>query len=629
MVETNEVFWLHEDSDRGRFATAFPVHVRATQAAGGTVFAEVFWGDLSQVRRGIFGMIRGIFELVFGLRYVAYVAGDQPGRAAHLLQWLGIVSARVLHGPVLAVNFVLATIIIMMAGTECLWPGESKNAGWSSVLVLVNVVAMLVAATSAWRIATNRVFERFWFWVIITAFFLATLLMFNHLRSSGLSVGNLEDDSSRQLYWYARVLVVTMVLLWFSLMLMLIVMSVCWLIAKYQPRANRRGLDVAMLLPMLAIGGWGQFLPMIWLFGQNALDKVAKVDEFDQLFQEAVPLLGVQFVMCIVMAMVQLLVFIYYAIWRPRNDVENYRTGSTPPRLIVNIWVQVTTAACACIAVSLLLVLGWNQFSTTGLHNDWLMGVVHEADKFAIGLTVPLTGLFFVAFRYLGSALDIVLDVVSHFYFRRSSDVSDGMKFEDEFEESEMSFDSGRLYFSRRALIHSRMMQILTHFRRECGMQRPNLTIVSHSQGTMIAIEVLNNSKLCWLRESFGAIRLVTMGSPFSHVYQHYFSNHYPSLDQPFWSTLRQNIDCWLNIFRVDDFVGTSVDFPATLQNSRDFACQNLPVKRCGHNNYWSDKQVIDLLRKQGAFAWISDDPIASKGKDPSLGSTAQLRKAG
>jgi signal transduction histidine kinase len=116
---------------------------------------------------------------VFGLRYVAYVAGDQPGRAAHLLQWLGIVSARVLHGPVLAVNFVLATIIIMMAGTERLWPGESKNAAWSSVLVLVNVVAMLIAATSAWRIASNRILERFWFWDL---HFLASFDI-NHVRA--------------------------------------------------------------------------------------------------------------------------------------------------------------------------------------------------------------------------------------------------------------------------------------------------------------------------------------------------------------------------------------------------------------------------------------------------------------
>lgn len=626
MVETNEVLWLHEDSDRGRFATAFPVHVRSTQAGGRTVFAEVFWGDLSQLRRGIFGLVRGMFELVFGLRYVAYVAGDQPGRAARLLQWLGLVSARALHGPVLAVNFVLATVILAMAGTELLWPGYSKKAAWSSLVIFVNVVTTLVIATSAWRIATNRIIERFWFWVIITSMFLGTVLTLNLLPSSGGNIADLEVDSSRQLYWYARVLVVTMGLLWFSLMVMVMVMGVSWLIAKTHSRCHRRGLDIALLLPMLAVGGWGQFLPMIWLFGENALRKVAKVDEFEQLFREAVPLLGIQFVMCIVLALVQLLVLIYYAVWRPRNDVENYRQGAGPPRLIVNLAVQVTTAACACVAVSFLLLLGWNEIATVGPHSAWLLGIVHEADKFAIWLTVPLMGLFFVAFRYLGSALDIVLDVVSHFYFRRSSEPGAGMKFEDEFEGSEMSFDSGRLYFSRRALIHSRMIQILTHFRRQCGDHRPNLTIVSHSQGTMIAIEVLNNGNLRWLRESFGSIRLVTMGSPFSHLYQYYFANHYPPLDRPYWSNLRQNVDRWLNIFRVDDFVGTAIDFPESLRADGGFECENMPVKRCGHINYWLDKQVIELLRRQGEFAWIADEQAKPVGL---TAASSTWRKAG
>jgi hypothetical protein len=465
--------------------------------------------------------------------------------------------------------------------------------------------------------------------VIITTTFVGTLLIVNHLPLIGSPQVEFAVDSSRQLYWYARVLVVTMGLLWFSLMLMLIVMGASWFIAKWNPRANRRGLDVAILLPMLAVGGWGQFLPMLWLFGENALSNVAKIDEFDRLFYEAVPMLGIQFVMCIAMALVQILVFIYYVIWRPRHDVDQYRDTHGPPRLIVNIWVQVTTAGCACIAGSLMLLLAWNEIATVGPHSAWLINIVHEADKFAFALMVPLTGLFFVAFRYLGSALDIVLDVISHFYFRRSSDAAGSMRFEDELEGMDMSFDSGRLYFSRRALIHSRMVQILQHFRRSNPNRRARLTVISHSQGTMIAIEVLNNFQSRWLRDAFTNIRLVTMGSPFTHVYQHYFSNHYPPLDQPFWSTLRRNVDQWLNIFRVDDFVGTSIDFPESLRGTGVFECRNFPVKRCGHNNYWSDKQVIDLLRSQGTFDWIADDGPTVVDNPIDGSPTTPLRKAG
>lgn len=707
MIETHEILWLHEDSDRGRFTTAFPVHLRSSQSVKNrTVFAEVFWGDLSQLRRGIIGLFRGLLDLVFGLRYVAFVAADQPGRAAYLLQWMGLVTARALHGPLLAVNLVLALVMLAMAGTERLWPESSDKAAWSSILVFIIVASTLIAAVTVWRIATNRIQERFWFWVIITAGYLGVVLVLNHLPTLGGNVNNLDDvasifqsddsrpfdisklprdpdgkpivesladpqtlqpidlvsgdsqaedaqingsiiaaesrapknvhpvrrvgvDPSRQMNWYARLLIVTMGMLWFSLMLMLILMSAAWFVARLNPRVNRRGLDVAMLLPLVAIGGWGQFLPLVWLSGQSALSRFGSIKQFEDLFAEAVPLLGIQCMMCVFMGLVQLLVLIYYAIWRPRNDVENYSANATPPRLIVNFWVQVTTAICAAIAIALIIVLGWVKFRATGGEDTWLQQTVLKANKYAFAALVPMTGLFFVAFRYLGYALDVVLDVVNHFHFRRTSDLEEGMKFEDEFEESGMSLDSGRLYFSKRALIHSRMVQILDHFRHPASQNRPILTVTSHSQGTMIAIEVLNSPKLSWLRDAFSEIRLVTMGSPFTHIYQHYFSHNYPALDQPYWSNLRQRVDYWYNIFRVDDFVGTSIDFPESLRSTPGFECYNFPIKRCGHNNYWSDKQVIDLLRKQAEFVWVSDDP-KSPPEDKS-GETAfnPLKKAG
>jgi hypothetical protein len=704
MIETNEVMWLHEDSDRGRFATAFPVHLRASRTRSyRTVFAEVFWGDLSQVRRGIFGVVRGLLDLVFGLRYVAFVAADQPGRAARLLQWLGLVSARAIHGPLLAVNFVLALILLAMAGTEILWANSCDRATWSSVLIFAIVATLLIAGGTLRRVSQSRSQERFWFWVLVTAGFLGVVLFLNHLAIFGGSVNNLNDVASvlqqagnefsttpaedphgnplaeslggadrlppiprhdepspanaaniggshagtavglgevpqvmgvhpsRQMSWYARLLIVTMGMLWFSLMLMLIVMAGAWAVARCQRKANRRGLDVALLLPVLAIGGWGQFLPIVWLAGQNALSRVGKIEQFANLFDEAVPLLGIQCVMCVLLGLVQVLVFIYYAIWRPRNDVEQYADGRQPPRLIVNFLTQATTAACACIAIGLILLLGWREFAEIGQEHTRLWDWIHESNKYAVTILVPLLGLFFVAFRYLGAALDIVLDVVNHFYFRRRSEANEGLKFEDEFEEIDVSLDSGRLYFSKRAMIHSRMLQILEHFRRQNSprQDRPALTVVSHSQGTVIAIEVLNSPRLAWLRESFSQIRLVTMGSPFTHIYQHYFSHSYPPLDQPYWSSLRQRVDAWINIFRVDDFVGTVIDFPDALRGGGSCECLNFPIKRFGHNNYWSDKQVIEILRKQAEFAWVADDLPRGAGPSQTEAARDPLRRAG
>ena len=80
------------------------------------------------------------------------------------------------------------------------------------------------------------------------------------------------------------------------------------------------------------------------------------------------------------------------------------------------------------------------------------------------------------------------------------------------------------------------------------------------------------------------------MGSPFDHVYQHYFTHDYPPLDDPHWKGLRDTVGSrWINIFRIDDWVGTDVEPDATWP-------ENLPVNPAGHTGYWNDREVIDLL---------------------------------
>jgi hypothetical protein len=687
MVETSEVLWLHEDSDRGRFATAFPVHVRSSQSGSHrTVFAEAYWGDLSQLRQGVLGVARGMLDLVFGLRFVAFVAAAQSGGAARALQWLGMMSSRILHGPLLAVNLMLALVVLAMAGTEFLWPSSCEKAAWSTVLVLAIVMATMIGAATLERLATSRIVERFWFWVLVTAGFLGIVAVLNHLPTLGGNVQKFEDvptifrrddalpfaieslplfssrqqdvlasqgaatgrpedevnalaqsggpmsvpigvDPSRGLSWYARLLIVVMGLLWLSLMLMILAMGVAWMAARCRPGSNRRGLDVALLLPLVAIGGWGQVLPIMWLMGENGLSRVAKIRQFANLFEEAVPLLGIQCVMCLAMGLVQLVVFIYYAVWRPKLRPGADRSFRHPPRLIVNVWVQMATAVCACAGIVLILTLGWNEIRHVGLKHSWFWDLIREANNYAITLLVPLAGLFLIAFRYLGSALDVVLDVINHFYFKRPSERSAGMRFEDEFEEAEISLDSGRMLFSKRALIHSRLLQIIDHFSKASGA-RPTLTIVCHSQGTVIAIEVLNSPKLTWMKERFREVNLVTMGSPFSHIYQHYFSHQYPPLDRPYWSPIRQRVDYWYNIFRVDDYVGTAIDFPESLRTSSGFRCFNLPIDRHGHNEYWTDKQVIQLLRRESEFAWVAEKPMVHTARPESPDASSGRRAA-
>ena len=129
------------------------------------------------------------------------------------------------------------------------------------------------------------------------------------------------------------------------------------------------------------------------------------------------------------------------------------------------------------------------------------------------------------------------------------------------------------------------------------------------------------------------------MGSPLSNLYQHYFGHVYPALDKPYWATLRSRVDRWANIFRIDDPVGTEIDFEPILRykcrpaagegaqvqggsdtngqwseetapstqfgENPDGTCDvakpkiqvsNHPVGCRGHVNYWTDREVLNIV---------------------------------
>jgi pimeloyl-ACP methyl ester carboxylesterase len=207
--------------------------------------------------------------------------------------------------------------------------------------------------------------------------------------------------------------------------------------------------------------------------------------------------------------------------------------------------------------------------------------------------------------------------------------MQDALDDDDEFDINETTFESGNLFFSRRQAIHMRMQRILVHFRETLTDQpgcRPELIVVAHSQGTQIAIEVLNDPELDWLKNRFRSVRLITMGSPFTNLYQHYFGHIYPALDSPYWASLRQRLDQWANIFRIDDPVGTEIDFSPL--HHCDGVCgksdgheltgpvkvSNHAVGCRGHVQYWTDREVLSIIQ-QVVFADERNASLASQNR--------------
>lgn len=605
--ECQEVLWLNEKSSDSSYVRRFPAHVRDVHLDGDRMkLIEVFWGDLSRVMSGVPGVVAGLFQILFGIRYVAWVAADQPGFFARQLKQLGLLGSRILHGPVSAVTFFLATLAAAVSLTEMLWTDSWRGAVWTQCVVAGCAVFALTACGLGMRLTRNRVIERFWFWVGVTAFFMLGLLA---IKAFWINPRNpaLEFDGSLRpgLIWYCRVLVVLLGSLWFCEIVVTLMMAVCWLGAIMRPDAQRRALHVAFLLPALTVGIWGQVLPMLWVSARTSVGRFLKLPEFAGIFEEAVPLLGVQFLMCIVMSISLSLVGARYWRWRSRVTVDDFAAGKRPPRLIVHGAMQGTLGICTGVGVLLVLTIGMFELFGRSHHDFWFGRVMAESNKYAMAVLVPMAFLVAFALPRLRPIFDIVLDVVNHFYFR-STNLQDTLDDDDEFDINETTFESGTLFFSRRQAVHLRMQRILAHFRDETS-NRPRLIILGHSQGTQIAIEVLNDPEMAWLNNCFSSVELVTMGSPFSNLYQHYFGHLYPDLAEPFWSTLRKRLTRWTNIFRIDDPVGQEIDFehlriqslPEDVGDGPTMRCLNRPVGCRGHIHYWTDREVLEILKSE------------------------------
>ena len=632
LYEAQQTLWLNEKPDLCETVTqvkTFPAHVRRLKFENGTMeLVEGFWGDLSKVRRGLIGIVFGMFQILFGLRFVAYVAADQPGTAAFWLKRLGLISSRILHGPVMAVTFYLGILTLAVVVTQLVWPQSYTGMLWTQIVLAGCASIAFLASNAGDKLTRSRVVKRFWFWVNVTTAFVTGIMAIKYFAiDASASVAQYSQANLPGLIWYCRVLVVLLGLLWAVETLVVVAMAACWFVARLNPRANRRALNVAFLLPALAVGIWGQAMPLLWVSAQEGIVKFVKLEKFEKLFDEAIPMLGVQFMMAIAMTAVTLGLVIHYLRKRSLIDTSAFERGDRVPRLIVHPVQQAALALCTMVGVSLVMWISIVENTGHDWRSDTLGQLMGTANEYAIAVLMPMGGLVIFLLPRMRAVFDIILDVVNHFYFR-ATQIEDALDDDDEFDIRETTFESGTLYFSRRDQILQRVKRILTHYRDQYS-HRPDLVMVAHSQGTVDVIETLNDPDMDWLQNSFGKISLITMGSPVTHLYQHYFGHLYPCFSDRFWSTFHQHVDRWINIFRVDDFVGLDVDFGHLPQTKRQreamngmltenqqelhFAlCSNHAVGARGHVNYWSDVEVLEILKEELKIRDVSTERRAA-----------------
>jgi len=86
-------------------------------------------------------------------------------------------------------------------------------------------------------------------------------------------------------------------------------------------------------------------------------------------------------------------------------------------------------------------------------------------------------------------------------------------------------------------------------------------------------------------------LTLVTMGCPLSYLYNHYLPFKYTAANAP-----PLAIAGWINLYRVDDFVGRAVQM-----SENALRPSNTELGPRGHVNYWADREVLRELTGGGS----------------------------
>ncbi len=646
----------HEVPGSAAFVRTFPVH-RIDTVRGGerTRFVEVYWGDLSRVKGSIGGLVLGTIDLVFGLRHVVKAARLEIEDLKQLPPWIrgpawlageaGSATLTLIRAPLLALNLFAAIVVALflmdsairlplkpdeaVAGVQALGAMPAASGPCAEFLanpfpevfaasrlpaeavycssgapgiaisgvvgVVLGVVLLLMARARGWSVAMAA--------CLTTVSTIGLALSIGSMASARrtLTYAGFIEDLTGVLSVGAAVagaLVLAMLVLSFA------AWSLCGLSGQVHERALRRALTVVNVCTALSAALFVLLLMVAWA----ALSSQIDVPLLAKRIEGALHLF-------ILVWLTFLLIGLAYGVialwsWLKKDKHAHGRTVSFPRYIVGPLAVAVIVAsALAWPLVFLPTMVSFECADAQGLWSvlqicstlgatssqatAWILDHAKALDGFvsvAVMASIGAVILLFAARAHFGTALDIVLDVVSHFSL--STPPVQGAA-------ARLKAEKPKEYAIWHAIV-KRFCRVLERTLAECAPRR--VTVLAHSQGTMIALEGLgaitidrkggypDNPQRAQLPVGHQRIDLVTLGCPLTHLYQHYFPLQYAiaRLDQ---SLLQR----WINIYRADDFVGREVAGEAGCIEPR-----NIAVAPRGHVDYWCDRDVLSHLIDAG-----------------------------
>ncbi len=586
---------LDHDKTQGDLYAFSPVPWQRAQLGDeALVMAEVYWGTQGALPSGVAGLLRGLFQLIFGM---SGLIEWQPEKVSpierRVIAW-GTLGSLILRGPVFAINTALLMALGVFLGPHLYrrisqWSEASVAGGGlfdcaavsflgvsvQRAVWIGSCLGLLLSAGVLWRWYAQRArqpslgFDAQWFYgVSLLVFCLAWPVIVSAMGYQTLQPVALVAFG----FLFAAFAVV--------MMAVLMVINFYGVTALWRSRFDqrqRRSISARAMALAIQFVLWSILVPSIWLVLLWLMPEVNGDHQcWLDSFRAVVPSDGLQWFFLLLPAVSALAVVIYRkSLWRSQTK--------TRPRLIVHFLIResllwsVAAVAIAIAAVSVLNALSlWQEGAPLAIPGfiQWFRDIEVDLIPF-----IPVLVASTVLVRNAVVSLDIGNDVVKY--------VGEAMP-------SASRPRSAQDPLEQQRPIRHKFNQVIRLLQRHHHLKR--IIVVSHSQGTVLAIDELAQSDFGqaddWLEKL--ELTLITMGSPFSHLYQHYFPLAYPALNDPVWSRLRRRLNRWINIYRVDDFVGTAIG--QENDRSDEFELVQHPMGKGGHVSYLYDAKVVMII---------------------------------
>ncbi|MCC5984131.1 MAG: hypothetical protein JJU42_07190 [Rhodobacteraceae bacterium] len=651
---TSDDFHLreHPRHDRGGKAQVFPARLRRFHAVGADtppherVVADFFWGDIAEPRGGAPGLVLGFFRIAMGLGHAirenARALFPDPHGLDRVLRRAASGAVLTLHGPVIGLNIVLlAGLLLNWLLARAGWPEAPvlwllacaalagghvlltradafltrHTAGWlmlTGVLVVLMLLAT-VAGTPRWLEGLDTV-------LIDRSCALFSDVAVNHRCASGYDGVFLVGLRLYALLIGALAVAIGLILL--------VAAGSFWRWTQGQ-RAGVVDVTVPALGLMLLM--WFLLISAIWggvgYLGPDIIPEATHVTSALRGLLPAVLALGLLIAAAL---RVQVAKGALKRGFDPARYMDNPDALAERYRLIFCPWMLGALA----LFLTLLLWVGLHALGAGWLPcGEWLRARLANGTPAVLAAVAVVGGVLITTFRSafaagLGIATDVLAWINDHSWNSRDPALAgvgpERRHHSRTLVERALGLRADppgdftpRGYWLRRR-IRERMNVLMTQL---IADEAPDeIILVSHSQGTVIALEVLASEAAGWRvhRAKDIPIRLITMGSPYTHLYNTYFPASFPPPQaRPVWrprgTAPEAVLDDWVNLFRVDDFVGTHVDAPRHHATSPDRPWpREIPLPAGGHTNYWTDRAVARHLRRELAPGRAA--PLAGAG---------------